>query len=264
MSLILGLDFESQGMDPLTTNITEVGAIMIEGINHIKGFESDVWDSIEHERFSYLVYEESYPPQTQEVIDVTGITDDILKKTGQPPEKVFINLYDLVKKADVILAHNAKYDRTIFEQYCKRYSKDIPKKEWVCTIHDVPYPKRFGCKKLSHLALDHGVRMDGRELHRAVSDVELMLELVLINYGLEKVLEYAREPWIYIKADILGPWQGSGGDGGIGKAQAQSIGYNWETPRGDDRSFPKTWVKRIKERQFEEEKRIAPFRVGKI
>ena len=91
-----------------------------------------------------------------------------------------------------------------------------------------------------------------------------MLELVLVHYGLEKVLEYAREPWVYIKADILGPWQGKGGDGGIGKTQAQSLGYNWEQPRGSDLKFDKTWVKRIKQRQIDEERRLAPFRVSII
>lgn len=254
---LLGLDFETQCDDAENTNITEVGAVEL------------IWTPGGEEEFkvettySTLVYSPEYPPQKPEIVELTGLTDEMLKAEGTGPGSALVGLLPLVNRADVILAHNKKFDQRVFESSVKRVMGiEPPKKEWLCTIHDVPYPAKYRCKKLSHLAYDHGLKMDDRVLHRATDDVRLMLELVTTKYPFKAILDYYREPWVYLRADILGPWQGKGGDGGVGKEQATSLGYAWEKPRGTDEPvFPKFWVKRVKARQVEQEKMLAPFRV---
>jgi hypothetical protein len=258
---ILGLDFETQCTDAKLTNITEIGAVSVEW-EPGKGFSREV-------SYSSLVYDESYPPQSDTVVELTGITDDLLKLTGSDPVTALDGLMPMVEKADIILAHNAVFDRNVLEaSVIKHLGEDFRKffdKEWLCTYTDIDYAPKFRCKQLPHLALDHGLKMDGRELHRAIDDVKLMLELVTTKYDFEEVLKFARIPWVYVRADILGPWVGNGGDGGVGKEQATGRGYGWECARGTyEPKFPKKWVKRVKQDRVEQEMIDAPFRVIRL
>jgi hypothetical protein len=51
----------------------------------------------------------------------------------------------------------------------------------------------------------------------------------------------------------------------VGKAQAQKIGYSWQTARGTDGPvFDKCWVKRVKENEIEAEKARAPFKITRL
>lgn len=257
---ILGLDFETQGKEAATTNVTEVGAVMVE--LEIFQNQSGIPKPREIARYCDLVWDESYPPQTKEIVELTGITDADLRERGVRPGVALGRVHDMVRSADIVMAHNKQFDETVYNAQVKKQNFEPLSREWICTYLDVPYPERFRCKQLSHLALDHGVKMDGRKLHRADNDVDLMLDLVLGCYHIDDVLAYAREPWSILKADILGPWVGKGGDGGVGKDQATALGYSWEKTRGSEEIFTKTWVKRVKRGKVESEKLAAPFRVA--
>jgi len=257
---VLGLDFETQGKEAETTNVTEVGAVLVE--LEIFANRNGLPERREIERYCDLVYDPSYPPQTQEIVELTGISDRDLRERGRAPLPAMAKVRELVAMADIVMAHNKLFDETVYNSQVKKLSLEPLSREWICTYQDVPYPQKFTCKKLSHLALDHGVRMDHRKLHRADNDVELMLDLVLGCYHIDDILAYAREPWSILKADILGPWVGKGGDGGVGKEQATALGYSWENVRGTNENFPKCWVKRVKRGKVEQEKLAAPFRVS--
>lgn len=256
---LLGIDFETQCDDAKNTLVTEVGAVL--KARAVPGLYNGEW--LEAGRLASLTVTPEHKPQTPEIVELTGITDEDLRARGRPLKEVFLELLPLVERATVVAAHNKKFDKTVFEATCARLGLNPPEREWLCTYTEVPYPKKYKCKKLAHLALDHGLKMDNRELHRADNDVDLMLELLLHKYNIDEVLAYAREPWIVLKADVLGPWQGKGGDGGIGTGQAKGLGYSYETPRaGPERTFPKSWVKCVKQREVEAEKLLAPFRVA--
>ncbi len=258
---ILGLDFETQSLE-LTTNVTEIGAVLVELVPVHPMQPRSEMERKELARYGAIVYDPSYPPQPELIVQLTGITDDILKTDGISPEIALGGLFPLMEQADIIMAHNKAFDEGVFDAQVAKYWPSMGaamKKEWVCTRTQIEYPAKFSCKKLAHLALDHGCKMDNRELHRATNDVDLMLEMVLDNYHIEDILKYAREPWVYLAADILPPWK----DGGVGKDQAYNLGYNWEKPRGDySPVYPKTWVKKVKQNQVEKEKELAPFRVS--
>ncbi len=160
-----------------------------------------------------------------------------------------MELVALYEQADLIMAHNTAFDRTVFESVCGRLKIPFSQKEWLCTLNDFPWPRKFTCRKLGHLALEHKMKMDDRDLHRAIADVDLMFELVFNHYDFEKVLEYARSPWLYVQADIPAPWN----DGGVGKAFASKKGFAWEKCRGTEEPvFAKRWMKRVKQSQLDD------------
>lgn len=233
--LVLGLDFETQDADSKTTRVTEVGAALWKfrgkfGKEKIDGFSAFCW-------------EPDYPPQSELIIELTGITDQMLISQGKSRREVFESkLLPLVHRADVIMAHKISFDRTVMKQTCKATGLEFPEKEWLCTLTNFNWPKKFTCHKLSHLAYEHSIMVDPATLHRAENDVDLMMQLIG-KYDFENVLAYARKPWVYLKADVLGPWK----DGGVQNGIAKSLGFTWEQVKGvDEHRWDKTWVTRVK------------------
>lgn len=251
---LLMLDFETQGDDPKTTNPTEVGAVL---------FRLDEFNGLSEEKnLSQLIWDELYEPQTPEIIEITGITDKLLKAEGKDPLSVFRDeISPLVQEADYVLCHNMSFDRGIYEATCKRLGTPIstPVKGWICTIQDVPYAKKYKCKKLSHLAYDHGILVHPSTLHRAIADVRL-LALLISGYKFEDILKYRDTPWAYLRAVVPAPWE----DGGVGVAQAKKLGYAWEKIWGTEIEFSKKWVRRLKEDQIETEKERCPFKLMRL
>lgn len=259
MIKVVGIDFETQGLDVENTNPTEVGVVSC--VVTLPGEDDSVIESWTRTKVvNRLLWEAGYPPQTEQIVELTGITDIILKNEGLPPGKVFIDeVFPLLAWADVIFAHNKNFDKSVLYATAKRNGLVVPENLWICTWSEMPYPPNQTCKKLAHLGLDHGCKMDNRELHRAVNDVDLMLEIVS-KYSIEKVIAYAKEPSTIIRAMIPAPWT----DGGKGKEEATRRGFSWESPRGTSLKFDKCWVKQIKVSQLAIETANATFKVVEI
>lgn len=241
---ILGCDFESQDDDARTTNVTEVGASLVEDGRYLH-------------QISALCYLPEYPPQTEFIVELTGITDEMLKTTGMIPKLVFEKLlFPLVEEAEYVFAHNKSFDETVYNATSERYGLTPPKRPWICTVTEIDYPRKYTCKKLSHLAFDHGLVFDPSLLHRSLDDVKLMLQLLAL-YKLEDIIAYANEPWIYIQALFPPPFGTSAAAGLVGKAKAQKLGYGWEKAKGDEKVFAKQWMKRVKKRHVADEQAKA-------
>lgn len=251
---LLGIDFETQDDKPATTNITEVGAslweLRIDNQYH------------KTEGLSHFCYEPNYPPQTEKIIDITGITDAMLKAEGRPRSDVFQEeLFPLMEKADIIFAHKKSFDQTILNATSALLGIFPPEKEWICTLTEFPWPHKFTCHKLSHLAYDHGIMVDPSTLHRAENDCDLMMQLITSKYNLDDILAYARAPWVYLWADVKGPWVDGGHETGI----AKSLGFTFEKCKGlDAPKWPKKWVTRTKATNAETIIKKAPFKVEVI
>jgi DNA polymerase III epsilon subunit-like protein len=237
---VLGIDFETQDDNATTTRVTEVGAVLVE-VNSRGLF-------IPVEKYRTLCYEPDYPPQTDAIVELTGITDEAMKMQGINRRRAFNHIITMMEKADLVVAHNKAFDETVFRSTCQLLGAPVPDKRWLCTLSEVPYPEKYTCKKLSHLAWEHDLPVDRSKLHRADYDVEVML-MLLEEYDLDKVLAYANEPWVYLQAVFPAPWT----DGGVGKAKAQKMRFGWEKAHGDDRIFTKAWVKRVKQSKVEDE-----------
>lgn len=247
---LLTVDFETQCADAKKTNITEVGF-----------FDGTDFPG------SFLCWEKGYPPQTLEIVELTGITDRMLWDRGQPRAQVIKeHLLPALEKADVVMAHNVRFDRTVLESTCERLKIALPKKEWICSVADFPWPKRHRCLQLSHLAFEHDLDFDRASLHRAGDDAALLYRLVTEKYNPEEWLAYARAPWVYLKASVCTPWTDQGVQTGI----AKSLGFTWQFPKGLDKpEFPGKWVMRTKVERVAEIREAAmrslsPFRVDVI
>ncbi len=195
--------------------------------------------------FSEFIWDESYPPQPEAIVELTGITTGLLKEQGQAPGEVFPLLTIFLRDVDVMVAHQASFDRAFLQESLKRLNLEMPEKEWLCTKSNFDWPAKYTCHKLTHLALENFIEFRMRDMHRATADCNLLQQLIA-RYDFDQALAYAREPFIVVKGKIAGPWEDGGEQNGIGK----SLGFAWER-LGDGRTFPKTWVKKIKKNQLD-------------
>jgi len=102
-------------------------------------------------------------------IDVNGIPKGLATIGRQQASEV---LKDIASRVDVIVAHNASFDR--------RFLPEFDALPWVCTLRDYPWPGLAKTGNLASLALHYGVGLV--RAHRAFDDV-LTLATVLERQG---------------------------------------------------------------------------------
>lgn len=255
------IDFEATGVDPKSDRVTEIGAVLVETSTLLP-----------LKVFSSLVYESDYKPLDPVVQKLTNITDDDLKKEGKSLAEALTLMGEEfmpeLHNVDYVVAYNKDFDENIFKTECERTAASMTvagnvlfNSTWLCAMRDVETNYNFKCWKLSHLAIDRGVEVNPKNLHRAVDDVLLMRRMLLAaDAKLSEMSTFQTLPWVYLQAQIPAPWV----DGGKGRDQAKALGYSWEKCSGDDRVFEKTWVKRVKEHKVGEEIEQAPFRAVRI
>jgi DNA polymerase III epsilon subunit-like protein len=264
MSLLL-LDLEGTGLDVKNDRITEIGAMRTDLQYQPRIIEGEPLTSL-----STLVYDESYPDLTEEVEKVTNITNAMLKAEGAVPQAAFLLLGDLVdEELQFVITYNTDYDKQLFIEEAFRNNMTLNPKinwlmqvPWLCAMRDVETNYLYKSWKLMHIALEYGVTVNPKELHRALADVELMRQmLIAANASPLKMFEFQSEPWIYVKAEVTKPWT----DNGRSAALAKTAGYSWEKAKGDPtgREFPKQWIKRIKQKDFDKELTL-PMKVERI
>lgn len=240
---VLLLDFEATGLNTDTDRILEVGAMVVP---------SD-FRNAPLAMLSEMVWESGYPALTDEVAKITGITEAELLTKGIPPVNALrlVNSMAHPYKIEAVIAFNAKYDKGLYLAELTRegapdhavYLSTVP---WLCAKQDVESNNQFKSKRLAHLALEYGVAVDPKKLHRAINDVELMREMLFASGAkFEDMLAYAQIPWIVVRAQV------SYDD----KDKAKAAGYWWEKVYVDtgELTFPKKWVKKIKKTDLEKE-----------
>ena len=135
-------------------------------------------------------------PISKEASLVTGITNDMVinKKIDSKEVEKIIN------SSDLIIAHNASYDRPMVEQHWNCF-KNI---SWACTFKSIDWLEEgFSSAKLELLGMNYGWFYDG---HDAFNDCEACL--ALLSETLPKkdktvfsvLREYAASPSFLIKA----------------------------------------------------------------
>lgn len=254
---VLGLDFETTGFDyQKNDRITEIGAIVWE-----------VETSKPLALYSELLYEETYPPQSDEIIRITGITNEMLREFGVHPALGFARLASLVKKhaIEYIVAHNGEnFDKPFLGAELIRHAGAIEadghpaelaalqSTPWIDTRTDIPYAVEPGSRKLAHLALDCG--FINPFPHRAVFDVASMMK-VMSATPFADIVEFQKIPWAVMRAVVEFK------DKDLAKAQR----YSWE--QIGDKKYPKWWVKKVKLNMMDAEietGRLAGFPVIRV
>ncbi len=154
----LALDTETTGFNSNGDEIIEIG---------IRNFTFDSEDGqIISITDSYSALQQPKLPLRKEIIAITGLTDNDLQGKKIEWEKV----NDMIKNAQLVIAHNAAFDRPFVDRVCQA-SRD---KLWGCTSEQIKWSEKYGfsSKKLECLSYYHGFFTDA---HRALNDVDAML-----------------------------------------------------------------------------------------
>lgn len=229
--LVLGVDFETTGLDPEKHRVVEVGAVL---------WDTDV--KMPLRIFSQFCWAEDYPEMEAAALDAHGLTPMFLQRWGVNPAAVFLALNDHVSESDACVAHNgAQFDAGFYEAECKRAGIVPPKRVWIDTAMDLKYPEKMLTRNLVHLAAEHGFL--NPFAHRAVFDVLTMLK-VFQNYDPQVALEYAGQPFVKCIAVV------SFADKDLAKAR----GYRWDPEKRD-------WWKVVRASDAEIEKQETAFTV---
>lgn len=219
--LIIGLDFETTGLNPKESEVTEIGAV--------------AWDTELNTPVSFfhrfIKVQGLIPP---EITDITGITDELLSAYGAPFEMTFMSLYQFLSQTNIYVAHNAPFDRGFLEHNLGTLNIRLENKHWINTVTHVPYPKKIKHKNLTSLAAEHG--FINPFPHRAITDVLTMLR-VLSEYDIDAVLDISKQPVLTLWARVTYAEKD--------KAKAAGFYYDGTT---------KSWYKEILEKDLEEEK----------
>ena len=229
--LVLGVDFETTGLDIEKDRIIEVGAVL--------------WD-VDAKSPICLLSEflcvSDLPTLTTEIQEITGLNNYLLNTYGKEPKTIFERLTNLMDSAHAVIAHNGSgFDGPIFRAEYQRYCdpETISKTPWIDTSVDVDYPKRIATRKLSHLAAEHG--FVNPFPHRAIFDTLTMLR-ILSFYDVEEALRNAKEEKISLMAHTTPPWK----DGGESNEKAKARGFRFD-------GASKTWRKIVRKSQVDNE-----------
>ena len=117
---------------------------------------------LHHEAQCYL--QDPGRPLDSFITALTGLTDDDLR--GRHIDLEAANA--LIVRSDLIIAHNARFDRPFFERALPA-TRALP---WGCSMRDVPWTAH-GCPSAALHCLACGYGVFARDRHRALADCEV-------------------------------------------------------------------------------------------
>lgn len=179
MKTCLIVDTETTGLDPDESEAIEVGAILYS-ITHQTPLAS----------LSFLCTPVSENPCEQTNRIPAAATEALPTKLRTSSWDLF---NDLADHADVIVAHNADFD--------KQWYWDI-EKPWLCTMEDFDWSPHdhVNGKSLVAIALSHGIGVSSA--HRALTDCQLIAELLNRHHDLQTLFRRAMRPKAIFRAVV--------------------------------------------------------------
>ncbi len=163
------IDFETTGFSPSKDEIIEVAVYKIKNNRIIDKFQRLVKPSIKLPGI---------------ITKITGITQELLDKEGEPPEKVIPELFKFVD-GTIFVAHNANFDWRFYEKYVEKY---LNKKIDYEIIDTIPLLRsQFpGLSSLKLEAVADFMNIKTPRFHRAENDVyvlhKVFVELRKLRY----------------------------------------------------------------------------------
>ena len=151
---VLILDTETTALDPKEGHCIEVAVSL---------YDTEAGGVLES--YSSLIRAEENP-----AVHVNRITPSLLRM-APPAQEVWARIRELGEKVDLVLAHNASFDRA--------WAVEPQNKRWICTMHDLAWsckPDLDARMSLVQLLLAHGLGVS--HAHRAAVDVESITRLL--------------------------------------------------------------------------------------
>ena len=155
------LDTETTGLNHAEDKIIELGIVAFE------------YDPITAEIIRitdrYNGFEDPERPLPKEIIEITGINDDMVR--GQHLDDDQVNR--LANLATVVIAHNAGFDRKFVEARFPVFAT-LP---WACSVNQIDWQaERISTRVLEYLLFKFGLFINA---HRALDDAEGVLGILL-------------------------------------------------------------------------------------
>ncbi|ASY59243.1 MULTISPECIES: 3'-5' exonuclease [Sinorhizobium] len=219
------IDTETTGLDHSKDEIIEIGAVAFTFND--EGHIGDVTGV-------YGGLRQPSVPIPPEITRLTGISDKMV--AGQMIDVGLLGA--LVDPADLVIAHNAGFDRP----FCEAFSSMFAGKAWACSVKEVDWATRgFEGTKLGYLIGQSGYFHDG---HRAVDDCFALFEVLAGAGGVTEpsafaeLLETSQRSRVRIFAEHS-PFDM--------KNHLKARGYRWSD--GSD-GRPKSWWTEINEEEL--------------
>ena len=219
------LDLETTGLNKDEDKIIEI-ALKLVGINKKTGELLGIISE-------YQSFQDPEFPIDKRITMINGINDEMVKGFSIEWSAV----HDIMNDADIIVAHNASFDRGFMNQAID-ISKD---KIWACSVNDIDWLDRgFSSSKQELLCIWHGFYYDS---HRAMYDVDALIGLLTHNSYTDykpiiELIENSYEP-IYKLLALNSPYES--------KDQLRNNKYKWDPEE-------RCWWKFLKSEEIESEK----------
>lgn len=183
---LLVVDVETTGVDVLNDRIIELAAAQM-------GYTEDGqivrYDGTE----SWL--DDPGCPIPEEVVSLTGITDQMVRGKRIPDERAS----RMLAQADLIVSHNAGFDWS----FCRRrWSRAVDGRLWGCSMQQIDW-SAFPSIRQEILTRYHGFFYDA---HRATTDVEALVRLLQMRPApdqpryLAQLTQYLAKPRYRVRA----------------------------------------------------------------
>ena len=145
------LDIEATGLSYDQDKLIELGMVK---------FEYDSAGKIFRILNEFNAYQDPHMPIPEFITSLTGITDDMV--TGKTINSSAVSQF--LDGVDLIVAHNAQFDRAFFE----KTFPDISAKPWACSMFDINWRnEQIESHKLEYIAYKYNFFYEG---HRAITD----------------------------------------------------------------------------------------------
>jgi DNA polymerase-3 subunit epsilon len=179
--IVAGFDLEATGLDKVKDRPIEMGA--------------SLWTTKFNRSLDTraLLVKSDGVPITEEITEITGITQSMVDNFGYEPEEAYDEMVYFLDRAEALVAFNGKrFDVPMSQQWAKRLGKQFPDKLLIDPFTDLP----MRGQELITMCAKMGIYYDP---HEAGADVGAMLRL-MGKFDFNIVLTRAKSPVIVVRS----------------------------------------------------------------